>query len=82
MTVTGHVENGQIVLDAGVTLPEGLKVEITPLNGAMQVESEEIKPSKRTLYDRYKKIIGIANDLPEDFAINHDHYIHGTAKRQ
>ena len=27
------------------------------------------------------KLAGIARDLPEDFAAQHDHYIHGTPKR-
>lgn len=80
MVVTGHVENGQIVLDAQVVFPEGTIVEITPVQGEDSVESEDSKIP--TLYERFKDVIGIANDLPEDFAINHDHYIHGTSKRQ
>ena len=31
MSVSGHVENGVVVFDAGVSLPEGTKVSIAPL---------------------------------------------------
>lgn len=35
-----------------------------------------------TLYDRMKSVVGIAKGLPDDFALNHDHYLHGQPKRQ
>ena len=80
MTVEGHIENGQIVLDHETPLPEGRKVRVEVL------ESEGPRSSSGgelpTLYERYKEIIGKAKDLPSDFAENHDHYIHGTPKRQ
>ncbi len=28
MTVEGHIENGQIVLNQGIVLPEGMKVRV------------------------------------------------------
>lgn len=31
--------------------------------------------------ERYAEFIGIADDLPPDFAINHDHYLHGARKQ-
>jgi hypothetical protein len=31
MSVHGHVQNGVVVLNNGVTLPEGTPVEVTPL---------------------------------------------------
>jgi len=33
MSLSGHVENGVIVFDAGFSLPEGTKVTISPLAG-------------------------------------------------
>jgi hypothetical protein len=79
MTLLGHIENGVIVLDEAMTLPDGMKVrvEVVPLSKA-QVEDIE-KP--RTHYDHYESIIGAAEGLPADFAAEHDHYIHGTPKR-
>jgi hypothetical protein len=35
-----------------------------------------------TLYERLMPFIGIANGLPRDFSVNHDHYLYGTPKRK
>jgi len=71
MTYRGHIKNGQIILDEPTRLPEGaeVRVEVTD-NGA-------IRP---TLWDNLRRIAGTV-DGPEDWARNHDHYIHGTPKR-
>lgn len=77
MTYKGHVENGVIVLDTPDVLPEGVSVNI-------RVELEETlqEPEKTSpFYEGIKEFIGIFDDLPPDFAANHDHYIHGTEKR-
>ena len=40
------------------------------------------KPAARlTLYDQLKAFDGRADDLPADLALQHDHYLYGTAKR-
>jgi hypothetical protein len=74
MTVRGRISNGAVVLSEPVRLPDGTDVEV------------EVRPVKDadggpTLYDRFKDLIGTAEGLPEDMAENHDHYIHGTPKR-
>jgi len=74
MTYKGHVRNGMVVLDDAAELPEGAEVEVLFL-GAGEVEPE-------TFYDSIKHLIGACKDLPSDFALNHDHYIHGTEKRE
>lgn len=74
MTLRGHIRNGSLVFDAPPSLPEGAAVEVD----LRTLEGEETEP---TLYERYAKIVGIAEGLPEDFSVNHDHYIHGTPKR-
>jgi len=72
MTYTGRVENGVIVLDdTEAILPEGEKV---------QVELSSSKPIK-SIAERLKSVIGKAEGLPPDFAENHDHYLHGAAKK-
>lgn len=79
MTINGHVENGQIVLDDVVPLADGMKVRVELLvPGAEQPTEEEQGP---TLYERHKSFIGIIDDLPSDFAENHDHYLHGHPKK-
>ena len=72
MTFDGIVRNGAIVLEQGTTLPEGTRVKVV-------AESAE-EDSKPTLLGLLK-YAGAAKDLPEDFAAEHDHYIHGTPKR-
>ena len=78
MVLRGHVESGQIVLDDEASLPDGTEVRIEVL--AQSESSTASKP--QTLYDRLKAVAGIAKGLPTDFAANHDHYIHGTPKRE
>jgi len=79
MTINGHVENGQIILDEPVPLSEGMKVRVELLApDAEQPAEEEQIPS---LYERMKSVVGIIKDLPPDFARNHDHYIHGQPKK-
>ncbi|MFN0011035.1 MAG: hypothetical protein ACKVS8_05250 [Phycisphaerales bacterium] len=34
----------------------------------------------RTLYERYKPIVGSVRGLPSDLSVNHDHYLYGTPK--
>ncbi len=71
MIYRGHVKNGVVELDDNVNLPDGTPVNVQLL--------EESPPN--TLAERFKHIIGKANDLPADMAAQHDHYIHGTPKQ-
>lgn len=68
----GRIQNGTVVLDDGVQLPEGTRVRVTPVNEAGEV---------LTLI-WLMKYAGCMKDLPPDFADEHDHYIHGTPKRK
>ena len=69
MTLDGIVRNGMIVLEEGAILPEGTRVKV--------LAEPTAKPTLLSLL----KLAGIAKNLPEDFAVQHDHYIHGTSKR-
>ncbi|HEY3392400.1 MAG TPA: hypothetical protein VGK58_06825 [Lacipirellulaceae bacterium] len=79
MTISGHVENGQIVLDEAVQLTEGMKVRIELLTTCS--EKSEENQQIPTLYERLKPVIGAVKDWPSDFARNHDHYLHGQPKK-
>jgi hypothetical protein len=68
MLITGTVSNGVIVLDQPGALPEGTRVV---------VETEKKQPT----LGRLLKYAGILEDMPSDFAQQHDHYIHRTPKR-
>jgi predicted DNA-binding antitoxin AbrB/MazE fold protein len=77
MVYRGHVENGVIRLQDAPDLPEGVEVEVRVLGEESSEKAEEI-PS---LYERLKDVVGKAEGLPPDLAENHDHYLHGQAKR-
>ena len=75
MTLEGHVVNGQIVLDAPASLPEGTKVRVEVL------PAPATSTDSRTLYERLQPFAGILDGLPEDAALNHDHYLYGAPKK-
>ena len=77
MTYKGHVENGAIVLDDRVELPDGVLVTIE-LAGDSAKEDGGSAPS---FVERYAAVIGKARGLPADAAENHDHYLYGTPKK-
>jgi hypothetical protein len=84
MTIEGHIENGQIVLDQDAPLLEGMRVRVEFLqnDAAQQNGTEPAATELPSLYERMKGFVGSVEGLPSDFAINHDHYIHGQPKRQ
>jgi hypothetical protein len=73
MEFRGRVKGGVVVLEAGVTLPEGAEVRVAP------VASGE---GHGTIIDKLRAIARSAPDLPPDAARNHDHYLYGTPKRE
>jgi hypothetical protein len=77
MTYKGTVKHGVIVLEGGVELQDGTKVRVEPV-AAPKSNGGKIP----TLAERLKNVIGKAEGLPPDMAENHDHYIHGTPKRE
>ena len=73
MSITAIVENGTIKLP--VHIPDGTRVEIT-----VPAETRQ-QNDHPTVFDSLREIIGKAEGLPQDFAAEHDHYLHGTPKR-
>jgi hypothetical protein len=67
MTCRGHVQNGVVVLDEAVVLPEGATVQVALIDQAKK--SEETVP---TLYEQLAPLVGAAKGLPPDLARNHD----------
>lgn len=72
MTLSGIVQNGQIVLEPGVCLPEGTRVTVV---------AEVATSVPRTAKELLQQFAGCMTDLPSDLARNHDHYLHGTPKQ-
>ncbi len=73
MSITAIVQNDTIKLP--VHVPDGTTVEI--------IVSTEVKiaPAQGSFFDTIQDLVGSVDGLPEDFAAEHDHYIHGTPKR-
>ena len=72
MSLEGTIVNGSVVLDQPDVLPDGTRVEV-----AAKAADDSSKPTLLSLL----KLAGTAPDLPQDFAAEHDHYIHGTPRR-
>jgi hypothetical protein len=68
MTYTGTVKNGVIVLPPNVELADGTEVDITPRNPAEGTDS---------LADAVSNLARPRPHLPNDYALNHGHYVRG-----
>jgi hypothetical protein len=68
----GTVKNGVVVLPPEANLPEGATVEVTPVEAA-----EQDPPFLRAIL----KLAKPRPDWPEDFALNHAHYVKGHPKK-
>ena len=79
MRLEGKVHDGAILLEDSAKLPEGAHVEIEVKMVTKAESSDELEVSPTLL--NLLTLAGIAKDLPEDFAAQHDHYLHGTPKR-
>jgi hypothetical protein len=73
MIYTGTVSNGTVILPSEAKLANGTRVRVEPI--------EEIS-AKEPVGRKLMALAGILTELPDDFAENHDHYIHGAPKRQ
>lgn len=82
MTYRGRVKNGVVVPENGAHLPEGAEVLIDVTAEVGVGPNEGGAAELPSLAERMKRVAGIAKGLPVDFAINHDHYLHGQPKQQ
>lgn len=78
MTFRGIVQGGRISLPPGVQLPEGtqVRIELDEVTTAKPAD-----PDPRPIGKKLLDFAGTVEGLPEDFSINHDHYLYGTPKR-
>ena len=83
MTYRGKVQHGVVVLDDGVTLPEGASVTVVPDRSSGPADPNETRRSIwQALAELGREAESEPCDLPEDLAVNHDHYLHGLPKRK
>lgn len=71
MTYRGTVRNGVVVLPRDAHLADGAQVEVCPVEAA-----PEDPPFLKALLELSKP-----RDWPEDFALNHAHYVKGHPKK-
>jgi hypothetical protein len=76
MTCRGHIQNGGVVLDEPVSLPDGSEVECV-----VRVLDQPKQEEAKSFYEHMKEFAGAATSLPEDSSINIDHYLYGHPKR-
>ena len=72
MIFKGIVINGVVVMPPGAKLPDGSTVEISPADVA----------GKDDAFSELISQIAKPQDLPDDFAANHDYYLHGHNHNQ
>ncbi|HEV7798554.1 MAG TPA: hypothetical protein VGO73_10385 [Pyrinomonadaceae bacterium] len=71
----GRVVNGIVILDQPGKLAEGTEVRVRPVSMAER-ESENGSPA-----DMLLSFAGTVEGLPDDMALNHDHYLYGVPKK-
>jgi hypothetical protein len=72
MVLRGQIQNGVVVFEGQVPLPEGTQVEVKP------VETPADSPSEDAFYDIGK--LAVPTGIP-DLAQNIDHYLYGHPKQ-
>jgi hypothetical protein len=77
MSLEGRIENGRVVFEHPVPLPEGTVVRVDAV-----AAPPAQPPVEASFLEVLGEVVGALDDLPEDLAENHDHYLHGTAKRR
>ena len=79
MSFTGHIVDGQVVLDEPAPLPDGTPVRVEQTANGIAPSSPEVL----SIFERYQGFIGSIDDptLPTDGALNLDHYLYGQPKR-
>ena len=65
--------DGTITLPPEAKLPVGTQVRVTPVSSAQD---------DRPIGQKLLELAGSVQGLPADLARNHDHYLHGTPKRE
>jgi len=79
MVVRAHIQNGQLILDEPLALPDGTEVDLSV--SVRPTEDREEPQQAENLLEQLREMIGSAEGLPSDYAEQHDHYLYGTPKR-
>jgi hypothetical protein len=96
MDILGKVSGGVVVLEDAKALPDGTVVRVEPLKdraaperpdrgaGTRPADAEDGKPpeGEESLAEMLLSLAGTVKGLPEDMALNHDHYLYGLPKKK
>lgn len=74
--LSGRVVNGTVVLDQPDKLEDGTEVRVRPVTKA-----ESAQDNNGSLSEMLLSFAGVIEGLPEDLALNHDHYLYGLPKK-
>ena len=76
MTYSGRIQNGAVVLDEPLKVPDGTEVRV-------EVVADDVAPPADgpSFSERYAEIAGAAITLPETAAEDHDHFLYGRPKQ-
>ena len=79
MTLHGQVQNGEIVFNPPVTLPEGASVKVEVVTPEATAEASGMTTGEiPSLLERMHEFVGKFDGLPPDFSVNHDNYLYRT----
>lgn len=83
MELEGTVTEGQLVLDDGMTLPEGTRFRAFPIPAVPPLPVHRPEPVAGWFMRDFGQFCGVINDpsLPTDLASQHEHYRLGSPKR-
>ncbi len=80
MIVYGTVQNGVVVpIDAAQLPADGIAVAIIPKT--IEKSLERIEEPQQSFEELMGEFLMCVEGLPEDYALNHEHYRNGTPKR-
>lgn len=72
MSFTGTVKNGVVILPPDVKLPDGAEVDVV---------LREVQPQEDPFLEAVKKAARPRPHWPEDYALNHGHYVSGEPQK-
>jgi len=76
MTITATIQNGKVICDSPIPLPNGTVVTVVP---------QPVPPPEKvkSLAERLPVLVSFTDDIdyPEDSSTQVDHYLYGTPKR-
>jgi len=80
MIYHGTVTGGVVVLEGGVTLPDGTPVRVEALGRESPAWPSRPGSNLADLLDEVQTGVGLI-DGPADWAAEHDHYLYGAPKQ-